>query len=39
VLTVNTEHLNLLESDADFALLIEQIETMRGRKASFVKAL
>ena len=39
VLTVNTEHLNLLASDADFALLIEQIETMRGRKASFVKAL
>jgi deoxyguanosine kinase len=39
VLTVNTEHLNLLESDADFALLIDQIETMRGRKASFAKAL
>lgn len=28
-----------LESDADFALLLEHIETMRGRKASFVKAL
>jgi deoxyadenosine/deoxycytidine kinase len=39
VLTVNTEHLNLLESDADFALLLEHLETMRGRKASFVKAL
>jgi deoxyadenosine/deoxycytidine kinase len=39
VLTVNTEHLNLLESDADFALLLEHVETMRGRKASFVKAL
>ncbi len=39
VLTVNTEHLNLLASDADFALLIEHMETMRGRKASFVKAL
>lgn len=39
VLTVNTEHLNLLESDADFALLLDHIETMRGRKASFVKAL
>lgn len=39
VLTANTEHLNLLESDTDFALLIDQIETMRGRKASFVKAL
>ena len=39
VLTVNTEHLNLLESDTDFALVIDQIETMRGRKASFAKAL
>ncbi|WP_442807430.1 deoxynucleoside kinase [Trinickia soli] len=38
VLTVNTEHLNLLESDADFALLLDHIDTMRGRKASFVKA-
>ncbi|HEX7685463.1 MAG TPA: deoxynucleoside kinase [Trinickia sp.] len=39
VLTVNTEHLNVVESDADLALLLQQIETMRGRKASFVKAL
>ena len=39
VLTVNTEHLNLLGSDTDFALLIEHIETMRGRRVSFVKAL
>ena len=39
VLTVNTQHLNLLDSDADFALLLEHVETMRGRKASFVKAL
>lgn len=39
VLTVNTEHLNLLDSETDFALLIEHIEHMRGRKASFVKAL
>ncbi|PMS34453.1 deoxyadenosine/deoxycytidine kinase [Trinickia symbiotica] len=38
VLTINTEHLNPLESQADFALVVEQIETMRGRKASFVKA-
>jgi deoxyguanosine kinase len=38
VLTVNTEHLNPLESAADFALVVERIETMRGRKASFVKA-
>ena len=39
VLTVNTEHLNPVESTADLALVIEQIETMRGRRASFVKAL
>jgi deoxyguanosine kinase len=38
VLTVNTEHLNPLESAADFALVVERIETMRGRRASFVKA-
>lgn len=38
VLTVNTEHLNPLESEADLALVVERIETMRGRKASFVKA-
>lgn len=38
VLTINTEHLNPLESEADFALVVEQIETMRGRKAGFVKA-
>jgi deoxyadenosine/deoxycytidine kinase len=37
VLTVNAEHLNPLESDADFALLVERIETMRGRKEFFVK--
>lgn len=38
VLTVNTEHLNPLESTADLDLVVERIETMRGRKASFVKA-
>lgn len=38
VLTVNTEHLNPLESTSDRALIIERIETMRGRKTSFVKA-
>lgn len=38
VLTVNTEHLNPLESAADLELVVERIETMRGRKASFVKA-
>ena len=38
VLTVNTEHLNPVEAAADFALVVERIEMMRGRKASFVKA-
>jgi deoxyadenosine/deoxycytidine kinase len=37
LLTVNTEHLNPLESAADLALLIERVETMRGRKEFFVK--
>jgi deoxyguanosine kinase len=37
VLTVNTEHLNPLESNADLGLLVERIETMRGRKEFFVK--
>jgi len=37
VLTVSAEHLNPLESDADLALLVERIETMRGRKEFFVK--
>jgi deoxyguanosine kinase len=37
VLTVNTEHLNPLESNADLELLVERIETMRGRKEFFVK--
>ena len=37
LLTVNAEHLNPLESDDDLALLIERIESMRGRKEFFVK--
>ncbi|MFT4434058.1 deoxynucleoside kinase [Caballeronia sp. 15715] len=37
LLTVNAEHLNPLESDADLALLVDRIETMRGRKEFFVK--
>jgi deoxyguanosine kinase len=37
VLTVNAEHLNPLDSDADLALLVERIGTMRGRKEFFVK--
>lgn len=37
VLTINTRHFNPLASDADMALLIERIGTMRGRKTTFVK--
>ncbi|PYE18280.1 deoxyadenosine/deoxycytidine kinase [Paraburkholderia silvatlantica] len=37
VLTVGAEHLDLPDSDADLALVAERIETMRGRKESFVK--
>lgn len=37
LLTVNAEHLNPLDSEADLALLVERIETMRGRKEFFVK--
>lgn len=37
VLTVNVEHLNPLDSEADLALVVERIETMRGRKEFFVK--
>jgi deoxyguanosine kinase len=39
VLTVNAEHLNPLESGEDLALLVERIETMRGRKEFFVKGV
>ncbi|KAF1025573.1 MAG: Deoxyguanosine kinase [Burkholderia plantarii] len=37
VLTVAAEHLNPLDSPDDLALLMARIETMRGRKESFVK--
>lgn len=37
VLTVAAEHLNPLDSPDDLALLMTRIETMRGRKESFVK--
>lgn len=37
LLTVNAEHLNPLDSPADFALLVDRIESMRGRKEFFVK--
>ncbi|WP_250512227.1 deoxynucleoside kinase [Caballeronia sp. INDeC2] len=39
LLTVNAEHLNPLESDDDLALLVERIESMRGRKEFFVKGV
>jgi deoxyguanosine kinase len=39
LLTVNAEHLNPLASDEDLALLLERIETMRGRKEFFVKGV
>jgi deoxyguanosine kinase len=39
LLTVNAEHLNPLASEDDLALLIERIETMRGRKEFFVKGV
>jgi deoxyguanosine kinase len=39
VLTVNAEHLNPLTSEDDLALLVERIESMRGRKEFFVKGV
>ena len=35
VLVVNTEHLNFVESDADFALLLQRIQDMRGAREFF----
>jgi deoxyadenosine/deoxycytidine kinase len=35
VLIVNTEHLNPIERDADFELLLSRIEKMRGRREYF----
>lgn len=35
VLIVNTEHLNPIDSDADFALLLTRIEKMRGPREYF----
>lgn len=37
VLTVDTEHLNPAHDEHDFALLVERIDQMRGRKEVFVK--
>jgi len=35
VLVVNTEHLNFVESDADFMLLLQRIQDMRGAREFF----
>ena len=35
VLMVNTEHLNPIDRDADFELLISRIGKMRGRREYF----
>lgn len=35
LLIVNTEHLNLVDSDADFQLLLERITGLRGRREYF----
>ncbi|MHB1245942.1 MAG: deoxynucleoside kinase [Sulfuriferula sp.] len=37
--TVNCEHLNFVQSDADFALLMQQIEGMRGNREFFNRAV
>jgi deoxyguanosine kinase len=39
LLTVNAEHLNPLASEEDLALLLDRIDTMRGRKEFFVKGV
>jgi deoxyadenosine/deoxycytidine kinase len=38
LLTVNTEHLDPAHSDADFALLLDRIRQMRGRREFFNRA-
>jgi len=38
LLMVNTEHLNPVEEDEDFALLLERIDQMRGRREYFNRA-
>ncbi len=37
--TVNCEHLNFVQSDADFVLLMQQIEGMRGNREFFNRAV
>lgn len=36
---VNCEHLNFVQSDADFALLMQQIQAMRGNREFFNRAV
>ncbi len=38
LLIVNTEHLNPIDDDADFELLVSRIESMRGRREYFNRA-
>mgnify|MGYP000011631865 CR=1 FL=1 len=38
VFTVNCEHLNFVQSDADFELLMQQIKAMRGKREFFNRA-
>jgi deoxyadenosine/deoxycytidine kinase len=35
LLTVNSEHLNFADRDADFQLLVERIQDMRGAREFF----
>ena len=37
LLVVNSEHLNFVDNDEDFALLLQRIEGMRGRREFFSK--
>jgi deoxyadenosine/deoxycytidine kinase len=39
LLIVNTEHLNPIDSDEDFAVLVRQLAEMRGRRVFFNRAL
>jgi deoxyguanosine kinase len=35
VLVVNSEHLNFVEDERDFRLLVDRIDSMRGRREMF----
>ena len=35
VMIVNSEHLNFVDNDDDFQLLLQRIETMRGHREYF----